>query len=59
MQQALFFPTVSLLALFAPSRASTGSNQIVDPQVLYMKLTAWSRRTSMTGLKHSHPKTFG
>jgi hypothetical protein len=33
------------------------SNQIVDPQVFYMKLTVLSRRTSMTGLKNSDPKT--
>ena len=32
-------------------------NQVVDPQVFYMKLTVWSRRTSMTCQKNSHPQT--
>jgi hypothetical protein len=62
MQQALFFPTLSLLALSPPSRASTGlKSNCGPPSVLYkidrLEQTNIHDRSEKFGPQHFMMKT--
>jgi hypothetical protein len=52
------FANIAIFGIVLPlPQLLLAPNQVVDPRVFYMKLTALSRRTSTTGQKNSHSPT--